>query len=188
MGSIAQILIDQDAQYNPEFRRLRCITHVLNLSIKAFLFGDSGGTPDLLDVVVVTDETMALWRKLGPWGKAQNITVYIRSSVQRKQQLKRLGAETLLHAGNATRWNSRLSMIQSLLQNKAAVNFFCLNNADLVHDTLSDDDGIQLESAVSVPQPFLRSTLRLETKASNLWEVIPEIDYLSGIYRYVCLF
>lgn len=186
--SIARMLIDQDAQYNPEFRRLRCMGHVLNLSIKAFWFGDSGGTLDLLDVVIVTDETMALWRKLGPWGKAHNITVYIRSSVQRKQQLKRLGAESLLHAENATRWNSGLSMIQSLLRNKEAVNFFCLNNPDLVHDTLSDDDWIQLQSAVCFLQPFLRSTFRLESKTPNLWEVIPEIDYLSGIYRYVWLF
>jgi len=69
--------------------------HVLNLCIQAFWFGDSGGSQNLLDVVVVTDETMGLWRKLGPWGKAHNITVYIHSAVQRKQQLKRLGAETL---------------------------------------------------------------------------------------------
>ena len=183
--SIARILMDQNARYNAECRRLRCMGHVLNLSIRAFWFGDSGGSQDLLDVVVVTDETMELWRKLGPWGKAHNITVYIRSSVQRKQQLKRLGAETLLHAGNATRWNSGLSMIQSLLRNKEAVSFFCLNNPDLAHDVLSDDDWKQLESAVRVLQPFLRSTLRLESKTPNLWEVIPEIDYLSGIYRYV---
>ena len=134
-------------------------------------------------MIIVTDETMALWRKLGPWGKAHNITVYIRSSVQRKQQLRRLGAETLLQAGNATRWNSGLSMIQSLLRNKEAVNFFCLNNPDLAQDTLSDSDWIELESAVRILQPFLCATLRLESKAPNLWEVIPEIDYLSGVYR-----
>ena len=78
-------------------------------------------------------------------------------------------------------------MIQSLLRNKEALNFFYLNNPDLVHDNLSDDDWIQLQSAVSVLQPFLQSTLLLDTKAPNLWEIIPEIDYLSGIYRYVCL-
>jgi len=33
--------------------------HVLNLSIKAFWFGDLAGLNDLLDVIVVTDETMA---------------------------------------------------------------------------------------------------------------------------------
>jgi len=76
-------------------------------------------------------------------------------------------------------------MIQSFLRNKEAVSFFCLNNPDLAHDVLSDDDWKQLESAVRVLQPFLWSTLRLESKTPNLWEVIQEIDYLSGIYRYV---
>jgi len=185
--SIARTLMDQNANYNPECRQLRCMGHVLNLSIKAFWFGDSGSSQELLDVIVVTDGTMALWRKLGPWGKAHNITVYIRSSVQRKQQLKRLGAETLLQAGNATRWNSGLAMIQSLLRNKEAVNFFCLNNPDLAQNSLSDTDWLQLESAVCILQPFLRSTLRLESKVPNLWEVIPEIDYLSGVYRYVAI-
>ena len=161
--------------------------HVLNLSIKASWFGDSGSSQELLDVIVVTDETMALWRKLGPGGKAHNITVYIRSSIQRKQQLKPLGAETLLQAGNATRWNSGLAMIESLLRNKEAVNFFCLNNPDLALDSLSDADWLELESAACILQPFLRSTLRLESKVPNLWEVIPEIDYLSGVYRYVAI-
>ena len=181
--SIARLLMDHDVSFNPENRRLRCMGHVLNLSIKAFWFGDVGGINELLDVVVVTDETMALWRKIGPWGKAHNITVYIRSSVQRKQQLRRLGAETLLQAGNATRWNSGLSMIQSLLRNREAVNFFCLNAHDLQADILSESDWRELESAVRILQPFLRSTLSLEGKVPNLWEVIPEIDYLCGIYR-----
>ena len=186
IATIAQTLIDHGANFNSEYRRLRCMGHILNLSIKAFWFGDmsTSGMKEQLDVIIVTDETMALWRKLGPWGKAHNITVYIRSSVQRKQQLKRLGAETLLQAGNATRRNSGLSMIQSLLRNKEVVNFFCLNHPDLAQDTLSQSDWVELESAVGILQPFLRSTLRLESKKPNLWEVIPEIDYLSGVYRY----
>jgi len=64
--SIARLLMDHDVSFNPENRRLRCMGHVLNLSIKAFWFGDVGGINELLDVVVVTDETMALWRKIGP--------------------------------------------------------------------------------------------------------------------------
>ena len=182
--AIARMLMDHDVSYNPENRRLRCMGHVLNLSVKAFWFGDSAGLNDLLDIIVVTDETMAQWRKIGPWGKAHNITAYIRSSVQRKQQLRRLGAETILQAGNATRWNSGLTMIQSLLRNREAVHFFCLNNVDLEQDTLTEADWTELQSAVCILQPFHRFTLALEGKAPNLWEVIPGIDYLAGIYRY----
>lgn len=164
--SIARSLMDYAANYNPEYRRLQYMSHILNLSIKAFWFGELGasGSQEQLDVIIVIDETIALWRKLGPWGKAHNITVYIRSSVQRKQQLKCLGAETLLQSGNATPWNSGVSMIQSLLQNKEAVNFFCLNNSDLAQDTLSESDWIELEWAVGILQPFLRSTLQQDTK------------------------
>jgi len=187
--SIARSLMDYGASYNPEYMRLQCMSHILNLSIKAFWFGELGasGSQEQLDVIIVIDETMALWRKLGPWGKAHNITVYMRSSVQCKQQLKCLGAETLLQSGNATPWNSGLSIIQSLLRNKEPVNFFCLNNSDLAQDSLSESDCIELEWAVGILQPFLRSTLRLKSKTPNLWEVILEIDYLSGVYRYVLI-
>jgi len=50
--------------------------HVLNLSIKAFWFRDSGSSQGQLDLIVVTDETMVLWRKLGPWGKAHETNTF----------------------------------------------------------------------------------------------------------------
>jgi len=66
IGSIARTLMDNNSNYNPECHRLRCMGHVLNLSIKSFWFGDLGSSQELLNVIVVTDEIMALWRKLGP--------------------------------------------------------------------------------------------------------------------------
>jgi len=63
---IAQTLMDNNANYNPECRRLRFMRHVLNLSIKSFWFSDLGSSQELLYVIVATDETMALWRELGP--------------------------------------------------------------------------------------------------------------------------
>jgi len=170
--SIAPTLIDQNANNHPEYRRLRSMGHALNLPIKAFWFGDSGSSQELLDVIIVTHETMALWRKLGPWWKVHNIT---HSSVQRKQQLQTLRAEILRQARNATQWNSGLAMIQSLPRNKEAVNFFCLNNPDLAQDFLSDADWLELESAICILQPLPRSTLRLESKVPNVREVSPEL-------------
>ena len=62
--TIARTLIDYGANFNPEYRRLQCMGHILNLSIKAFWFGDMGtsGMQEQLDAIIVTDETMALWR------------------------------------------------------------------------------------------------------------------------------
>jgi len=159
--------MDHDVAYNPESRRLRYMGHVINLSIKALWFGESAGLNDLLDVIIVTDDIIAEWRKIGRWGKAHNIMANIRSSVQRKQELRRLGAETLLQAGNLTRWNSGLSMIQSLLGNREAVHFFSLINVDLEQDTLTEGDWTELQSAVRILQPLLRSTWSLEGKSPN---------------------
>ena len=68
--------------YDTEYRRLRCIGHVINLSVRSFWFGEEVDRHVLQDVIIVSEETLAEWRKIGPWGKAHNITTYIRSSVQ----------------------------------------------------------------------------------------------------------
>ena len=80
--SMTWILMDHHVSYNSENRRLQCMRHILNLSIKAFWFGDLAGLNDWLDVIMVMDETMAQWRKVQLWGKAYNITAYIRSRIQ----------------------------------------------------------------------------------------------------------
>ena len=66
-----------------------------------------------------------------------------------------------------------------------AVHFFCLNNIDLEEDTLSKEDWTEPQAAVRILQPFIQSTFILELKSPNLWEVIWEIDYLTGIYLLV---
>ena len=75
-------------------------------------------------------------------------------------------------------------MIQSLLWNREAVHFLCLNNVDLEQDTLTEAAWTELQSVVRILQLFLRSTLSLERKVPNLWIVIPQINYLASIYRY----
>ena len=111
-----QVFSNQSGVYDASQRRLRCIGHVINLVEKAFWFGD----PDrslLHDTVVVTENTMAHWRRMGPWGKAINITVDALASPQRRQERKELGGMTVLHRDNATRWNAGYSMIQSMMRN-----------------------------------------------------------------------
>ena len=158
---------------------------VINLSVRSFWFGEQVDREVWFDVIIVSEETLAEWGKIRPWGKAHNITTYIRLSVQRKQQLRRLGAETLLEAGNARRWNSGRSMIQSLLWNREAVDFFSVQDMQLSQDRLREEDWIELNAAVEILEPFLASTLRLDGKAANLWDVILEVDYLCSCNRFI---
>ena len=111
-----QVFSNRSGLYDASQRRLRCIGHVINLVVKAFWFGDVDRSL-LHNTVVVTQDTMAHWRRMGPWGKAHNITVYALASPQSRQELKKLGGLTVLHRDNATRWNVGYSMIQSMMRN-----------------------------------------------------------------------
>lgn len=76
-------------------------------------------------------------------------------------------------------------MIKSLLRNLEAVDFFSAQDIQLTRDRLSEEDWRELQAAVQILKPFLASTLHLEGEALNIWDVIPEINYLCGVYRFV---
>jgi hypothetical protein len=68
---------------------------------------------------------MAEWLKMGSWGKAHNITIYVLASPQRRQEFTRLAGTTILHRDNATQWNTGYTIIQSIIRNWDAVEVFC---------------------------------------------------------------
>jgi len=119
---------------------LRCVGHVINHAVKAFWFGDVYQTLSQV-TVIVTNDTMAEWRKMGPWGNALNITIYVLASPQRRQEFKRLGGTTMLHRDTATWWNTGYTMIQSIIRNRDAVEVSCQRHPEsLDSDRLSVDD------------------------------------------------
>ncbi|OBS15367.1 hypothetical protein FPOA_13808 [Fusarium poae] len=69
-------------------RRIRCVGHILNLSAKAFLEGDSS---DIFDSHIAEKdqkkerELLREWRKRGPIGKLHNLVYWIRRNPQRRE-------------------------------------------------------------------------------------------------------
>jgi hypothetical protein len=112
----AEAQVEGNRLYNASEYRLRCVGHVINLSVKAFWFGDVDRTL-LQHTIVVSPDRMAAWRRMGPWGKAHKITIYELASPQRRQVFTRLGGDTILHKDNATRWNTGYTMIRSMIRN-----------------------------------------------------------------------
>ncbi len=103
-------------RYDPIGHRLRCIDHIINLSVQAFLFGKhpdiednrhggegEGGDP--------SDKELQDYRKLGPQGKLHNIIVYIMRSPQRIQKFRRLSKGLMLKRDHHVRWNSWYIML-----------------------------------------------------------------------------
>jgi len=73
-------------------RRLRCFGHVINLVVKAFLWGED---PEAFEIEVTNcqahekeQEELLAWHKKGPCGKLHNLLVYITGSPQRRDRFE----------------------------------------------------------------------------------------------------
>jgi len=165
--------------------QLRCVGHVINLAVMAIWFGDVDCTLSQ-DTVIVTYDTMAEWRRIGLWGKSDNIAIYVLASPQRRQEFKQLGGTTILQRDNATRWNTGYTMIQSIIRNRDAVKSFCERHPDyLDSDRLSVVDWEHLVDAVSILEPFHAATLRMEGDFSELHNILVELDFLRTMFTMV---
>ncbi|KAK2926842.1 Ribonuclease H-like superfamily [Fusarium oxysporum f. sp. vasinfectum] len=130
-------------------RRIRCVGHILNLSAKAFLEGDSS---DIFDSHIAEKdqkkerELLREWRKRGPIEKLHNLVYWIRRNPQRRELflsitsgkvdqsiMAELGVwfvdDTLkglmVKADNDTRWNSVNLIVHRALRLRDIIDVFC---------------------------------------------------------------
>jgi hypothetical protein len=81
-----------------ESRRLRCLGHIINLAVKAFLYGKNAESFKVemsdLDLKKLEQkhylELLTAWRKKGPVGKLHNIVIWIRRTPQRRQTFRNI--------------------------------------------------------------------------------------------------
>lgn len=102
-------------------RRLRCIGHVINLVVRAVIFGSNVSAFEAELRGAADEFTFDIWAKKGAIGKLHNLATYIRRTDQRRQALRRLQTElaaddpifTLqIVVDGKTRWNSIYIMIK----------------------------------------------------------------------------
>ncbi|KAI8411233.1 hypothetical protein FOFC_07827 [Fusarium oxysporum] len=78
----AMEVIGAELGFDGRLRRGRCISHTINLSAKALLFGKNANAfeQQLSGAEALSDTEYAQWRKKGPVGKLHNIVVDVRIS------------------------------------------------------------------------------------------------------------
>ena len=179
VNALGEDLIFSTYLYDASQRRLRCVGHVVNLVVRAFWFGEVDRAL-LQDIILVTSDTIAQWRRMGPWGEARNIAIYSLASPQRHQELKRLGGITVFQRDNATRWNSGYTMINSMLRNRDAIDVFCTRHSDLEDGRLDPEECQQLSDAIAILEPCQSATLRMEIDFSEIPNNLVELDFLRS--------
>ena len=141
-----ELSLDWDAEY----MRIRCIGHIINLIVQAFLFSgivkieelESYNEQEQEGGIEATDDEVVRvqFRLLGPLGKGHNIVVHIRKSAGRTAEFKEL-AGRMVPMDNRTRWNSWYKMLKVLLEVRPAIEKYCQDYEDeLEEDILSHQE------------------------------------------------
>jgi hypothetical protein len=72
-------------EIDPQTQRLRCLGHIINLVVKALLFG-KGVSKLERELRGAADEAQfEIWGRKGPIGKLHNLCVYINRNDKRRQ-------------------------------------------------------------------------------------------------------
>ncbi|KJZ68471.1 hypothetical protein HIM_12135 [Hirsutella minnesotensis 3608] len=197
------------AQWYPmdvQRRRLRCVGHIINLVVRAVIFGFNAGKFES-QLRAATDEfKFDVWAKVGAVGKLHNLATYIRRTDQRRQALRQLQSElagddpifTLeILVDGKTRWNSIYMMIKrAALELRSAIELYQsrwqkprndVDRRDITKDFLNATDWVELQRFFDFLKPFHILTQTMEGNASKdgaegghgaVWETLKTMDYL----------
>ncbi|KAF6512765.1 hypothetical protein HZS61_007571 [Fusarium oxysporum f. sp. conglutinans] len=188
--------------FDPDWRRLRCSGHVINLVVKAILYGKGVSKAERQLQCCNDQESFSVWRQRGVIGKVHNIVRYITRSDQRRQHFETLQAEALqddelfslqLIKDGGIRWNSTFSMLERALKLRNAIELFCAQwerdaDYDLSQDFLKRSDWEEIQRFVALLKPFKDATLELEGHAIHgnygaLWQALEMMDILDGLLQ-----
>ena len=195
----------------PKKERLRCVGHIINLIVKALIYGKGVSKLERLLIGASDQVKFDLMRQKGFVGKVHNIVKYIMRSTGRRKdfaenQLEACTedelfdhAELLLIKDGGVRWNSTYFMLRRALLLRKAIDKYLLawrkpanDSYDLSQDALTDDDWQQVERLVKILKPFISATKRMEGDANSpgvegsygaLWESITNIELLHQILQ-----
>jgi hypothetical protein len=177
-----------DIEWNAQQMQIRCIGHIINLVVQAFLFSglvemeelesyeqeEEEGTQEMSD----DERRRVKFRLLGPLGKAHNIVAHIRKSPARTAEWIGL-AKRMIPMDNRTRWNSWYGMLTILIEKMEHVDKYCRNHEeDLTEDFLSHKDWKKLCMTRDFLATFARATLFAEGASTSIDRTLFVMDIL----------
>lgn len=119
--------IENQINWNQTFQRIRCMGHILNLIVQAFLFTNDSEERQMesydkedelgeeLDDKRQKERANSIRAKMGVMGKVHNLVVHIRASPHRTKEFEALSGKSI-PLDNRTRWNSWFRMLHVSLE------------------------------------------------------------------------
>ena len=193
--------------FDPVARRLRCFGHVINLVVKAFLWGEDAEVFEA-EIITCADlekevEELQGWRKKGPLGKLHNVLTWICRTPQRRDRFEEkvrqnnrgLAVKALsLIRGNSTRWGGDYDSLTRAFELQESIEEFVSaairRNQDgerdntqphaLLHDELNSQDWDILRDIMDILQHFRKWQLMHQGRQhyGQLHDILPAMDEL----------
>lgn len=176
-----------------EANQIRCIGHIINLIVQAFLFGQleeeeleayDREETERSEINVEAEQQQHVRQRaqqqqrvrqqMSSLGKLHNIVVHIRSSASRtKQFVKESGGRIPLD--NRTRWNSWHAMLERALNFEKSVDYYLKTQPDLNLDILKPKDWDMLRTMHTFLVRFRDHTKQLESDGDDISQVLPHL-------------
>ena len=207
LQSIAKYLEVLGIQFNPIEHRLRCFCHIINLTVKAFLWRTNSEAFEMeidshRELHYETAELEAR-RQKGPLGKLYNIITQITRLPQwrdpfEEKVIDALGSETTALAlvlGNTTRWGSDYYALTRAFDLREPLEEFVASAvrrnengehdglpSSLQYDELSVTDWDTLRGIIDILESFHHWQLKLQQKEhfGQLHDIFSAMDELLG--------
>lgn len=179
--------------WNPVDNRLRCLGHIINLAVQAFLFAKSEeavAEAERQSQRCRTDMDYEIaagsikmdghgWSTILPLQKLHGLVLKLNKSDRLKLQFKKLTKGRTIHSDNETRWNSWFFTIESALRLQFEVGQFIHDNhKELGHLELSHSEWQILRETLVFLQPFKEAAKRCEGDNTTLDQLHETMDFL----------
>ena len=185
----AHLLNEESLVWEASQWRLRCLGHIINLAVQAFLFHNAIGMEEMESCDEseksegISEAIKQKFRLLGPLGKLHNIVVNIRSSAGRTSEFLAL-AGRMIPLDNRTRWNSWHSMLVVADKHASPIDAYAKSYFDeLSKDYLTPLDWKKLRTIMAFLQPFHRATLETQGHRATLEKVLFTMDVLVQYFK-----
>jgi hypothetical protein len=151
-----------------DFSRLRCLGHIINLVVKALLFGKGVSKVERELAGATGEAAFRIWNKQGPIGRLHNICVYVNTNSTRHTAFKDCQGEEIqvykLLTDGGIRWNSTEAMISRGMFPDVHLQYLCywlIWLLNISHQTPCSHHPLPTSVETSEPEGCLRSSARL---------------------------
>jgi hypothetical protein len=177
-----------EVAWDPERNRIRCLGHIINLIVQAFLFtlsDDSNVSKDEAEDETQEEESSSvvvqeLPKVMDVLSKLHSIVVHIRSSGVRTAMFQ-ARARRMIPLDNSTRWNSWFDMVSVALDLEMEVDHYIKKHPDLEEKALSlnNRDWEMLRTIATFLSYFKKILLQNEGDSQCLAQTLPSMWLLN---------